>query len=89
MATGANVPSEGTAQEVVMDLSIVKDTLEKKVSDYTRLGFSLADAMHNAVCELLAGAEGRLSPAGMFCLRAWLAGARNELKGAHGRPEFN
>ncbi len=89
MATGANVPPDGAAQEVAMDLSIVKETLERKVADYTRLGFSFADAMHNAVCELLAGAEGRLSPAGMFCLRAWLAGAGEDLKRMPGRPEFN
>jgi len=72
-----------------MDLGIIKETLENKVAGYVRMGFSLADAMNSAVCELLAGAEGHTSPAGMFCLRACLAGAGREIHRASGRPEFN
>ncbi len=72
-----------------MDIGIIKETLESKVSGYIRMGFSLADAMHNAACELLAGAEGRVSPAGMFCLRACLAEAGRQMERAPRRPEFN
>ncbi len=72
-----------------MDVSIIKEILEKKAADYSRLGFDFTDAMHNAVCELLAGAEGRLTPSGMFCLRAWLAGAGEDMRRNVGRPEFN
>ncbi|KUG27814.1 hypothetical protein ASZ90_002326 [hydrocarbon metagenome] len=72
-----------------MDMAAFKELVERKAAHYVRLGWDFAEAVNRAVCELLAGTEDRLSPHGMFCLRACLVGAGRECRLASGHPERN
>ncbi|QLA17537.1 hypothetical protein [Desulfolutivibrio sulfoxidireducens] len=72
-----------------MDMTFLKEIVERKAAYYVRRGWDLAEALNRAVCELLAGNEDRLSPSGGFCLRACLAGVGGRCRTVPGHPEFN
>jgi hypothetical protein len=76
-------------EECAMDMAFFKELVERKAAHYVRLGCDFAEAINRAVCELLAGTEDRLSPDGMFCLRACLVGAGRRCRLACGHPERN